>query len=240
MPKAASVSVGSTYSTSNGECKVLRYEGAFKVKVKFQETGTIVWCRADHLRRGVVKDPLYPSVLGVGFLGIGEYSFKADYRAYKLWAAMLQRCYTKSGRHSSYAGCRVVKSWHNFQTFAAWCVAQPNWNMPDFHLDKDLRVLGNKKYGPKYCSFVPAKVNTLFQIDTKTTGIKRKSSGRFVAFCKSFLTGYVVIGNYGTEREARSAYLKYKKKMIKRVADHFKNVLHIQVYTNLISWRIAA
>lgn len=80
---------------------------------------------------------------------------------YKRWKSMLQRCYSElyHERKPTYKDCTVADEWKTLSNFRKWMVEQ-DWEGMD--LDKDLKVMGNKVYGPEACLFIPRAVNTLF------------------------------------------------------------------------------
>lgn len=150
-------------SLNAGEFKIVEYNTTSrKMIIEFLDTGCIREVLMANAIQGQIKDPMRPTVYGKGFIGIGEYSTKQR-KLYDLWVNMLERCYSPLflKRQPSYIGCKVVKRWHSYQAFCADIVKMPNWNTRNYHLDKDLRVPGNKKYGPKYCSFVPRQINQI-------------------------------------------------------------------------------
>ncbi len=107
------------------------------------------------------KDRLCPSVHGVGFIGIGKHSSRDNgkvSKSYATWKGMLARCYYPKYQeiYPTYKGCTVHISWHNFQVFAEWF--DMNY-IKGYHLDKDIKLEGNKVYNSEYCSFVSAKEN---------------------------------------------------------------------------------
>ena len=76
-----------------------------------------------------------------------------------VWRSMLQRCYMQNESQKTYIGCSVVNEWHNFQNFAKWF--ELNWPKDGglYELDKDIKVKGNKTYGPDFCLFVTKQEN---------------------------------------------------------------------------------
>lgn len=83
-------------------------------------------------------------------------------RQYTLWSSMIYRCY--SGRIKAYIGCNVDERWKYFQDF---CESIKHLEGYDkwldianrMELDKDIKVPGNKTYGPDTCFFVEKSVN---------------------------------------------------------------------------------
>jgi hypothetical protein len=155
-----------------GDLIVLDYGGCYNVTVKFLVTGYTRKAATQKILNGDVKDVFYPSVHGVGFFGNGDYkafttSTKKSTKQYKSWIGMLERCYSAKlhAKHPTYIGCSVCNDWHNFQVFAKWF--DDNY-IDGYHLDKDIKIDGNKIYSPKTCLFVSAKDNTI-KATAKTT-----------------------------------------------------------------------
>lgn len=87
----------------------------------------------------------------------------------KLWAAMRTRCKTSP----RYRGVKI--KFADFQQFAEWCQSCPGYLEVDvagrqYHLDKDLRGLGLREYGPDTCCFIPGELNSLFTFSSATRG----------------------------------------------------------------------
>ena len=159
------IKVGSIHKTkSHGNLKVIRYINSRKIKVRFYSTGYETVTDSRQIRRGEVRDRLSRTVHGVGFLGDGEFKVatgKVTTEAYNYWSEMIRRCYDQSyvERFPSYKGCTVCEDWHNFQKFAKWHKNNHPNDGNKYHLDKDIKVSGNKTYSPETCLFVLAQEN---------------------------------------------------------------------------------
>lgn len=154
-------SVGRVFSSSNcGDFTVEEYVNSANVTVRFLDTGGLKKTKYCHVLSGGVRDDMMPVHYGVGFIGSGIHRSKVAGKkttCYLKWAAMLQRCY--SGRSPTYADCFVCDEWHNFQNFADWFYENYPKDGHDYHLDKDIKVNGNKVYSPDACMFVTAVEN---------------------------------------------------------------------------------
>lgn len=154
--KHTPIVVGDRFTTNcSGDCTVIAVEGngtsRCSITVQFSATGFVRVVRASELRNGKARDPYYPNVFGVGYLGEGKYKGNNVADAYNAWYAMLQRVY--STKH--YVGCSVAVEWHNFQVFADWYYKHYKLG---YQLDKD--ILGtSKQYGPNTCMYVPRSIN---------------------------------------------------------------------------------
>lgn len=156
------ITLGQTYTSKKfGAASVISIESKQRVGIRFELTGHETVITERSLIAESFKDPFFPLINGVGFFGVGRHKSKVGCvinKAYTAWKGMLDRCYNENYRHQwpSYAECDVDEEWHNFQTFADWY--ELNY-VEGFEIDKDIKVIGNKKYGPKYCSFVSKAEN---------------------------------------------------------------------------------
>jgi len=134
---------------------------------------------------------------------------------YWTWRRMLLRCYSEEyhKRNPTYINCTVCNEWKYYSVFVAWMETQDH---VDRHLDKDVRVLGNKVYSPGTCVFVPSYINTLildFNRGPYPKGVGKKGN-KFVS--RITVDGKdIVLGYYYTIKEARDAYIVAKVDKIK-------------------------
>lgn len=149
------------YPTNNGDLRVTDYINCRNVTVKFINTGYKTTSQAVHIKKGTVRDRRVPSVFGVGFMGGNKHKSrvnKKEAKAYTTWKNMIRRCYCSEylEKYPTYKGCSVDKEWHDFQVFAEWF----DLNFADgLHLDKDIKVKGNKVYSADTCLFVSRNKN---------------------------------------------------------------------------------
>ena len=162
---------------------------------------------------------------------------------YSAWIQMFRRCYDKEHHKKapSYAGCIVSPKWHKFMDFRAWMMDQ-DWENNE--LDKDIRIPGNKIYGPESACFVSREVNSLissgnrgeFPSGVSTDGRKNKFISRISTKGKVY-----ALGTFASIDEAEFVYLKEKAAYMgevaqrhpdKKVRDGLKN------HVNLIERRI--
>jgi hypothetical protein len=149
--------VGFSKSDPESRFEVVEVIDSKIVRVRFLGTGSEVLCQKGAAVDGRVKDPLRPSIYGVGFTGVGKY--KRSIKGVKTgagtkWESMLSRCY--SGKYKNYSKYNVCDEWHNFQNFAGWFYAKRKEGL---ELDKDLRFNGSYEYGPETCSFLTKSEN---------------------------------------------------------------------------------
>jgi hypothetical protein len=189
----------------------------------------------------------------VGIYIKGKYKSKENNKhtkEYKLWFAMLSRCYNKKYhiKEPSYKGCTVSENFKNFQFFAEWCNNQIGFNLPDWQLDKDILIKGNKIYSEDTCCFVPRSINNLFTFSNKARGdyplgVYKDDTGRsaklFKAACPRPEGGnQKSLGRYFTVEDAFAAYKKYKEFVIQTRAESWKEDLDPRVYQALLEYEV--
>lgn len=157
---------GSVFNTRNyGKVKIIKYINWIKVKIVFLSSGSIEEARAGDIRKGKIRDRMQPSVCGVGFIGCGKHNPKnktgKNTDSYTKWLSMLTRCYSDKLHASSptYTSCEVCEEWQDYQCFAEWFDDNYPKDGKDYHLDKDIKIEGNKIYSPDNCLFVTSYEN---------------------------------------------------------------------------------
>ena len=129
---------------------------------------TLIIADNSSIRSGRVKNPNFPSVHGIGYIGQGYWMPKINGKAtkeYSLWSNMIRRCYSKKSlkSHPTYKNCAVDKRWHSFQNFCKDIQELENYrqwkNNSGWELDKDVKIKGNKIYSKNTCIFVLVKDN---------------------------------------------------------------------------------
>lgn len=154
---------GTVWCSNNyGDFIISDYVDSDNVIVRFIVTGYEVNTSMLQIRKGSVKDKFAPRVYGVGYTGEGVYAPTINRRAtkaYDRWLGMLQRCYCSKylKTRPNYKGCSVAEEWHNFQNFAEWFEEH---YIEGYDLDKDIKIEGNKIYGPDTCMFVTPQENS--------------------------------------------------------------------------------
>lgn len=150
--------------------EITSYCGVLNVTVRFDPPYACeVKCRFNQFVKGNLENPMFPSVYGVGWPGVGQYSPSAHKDFYNVWHGMMARCYCQHNtvfpRYGA-KGVRVCDAWHDFQVFAQWFdVHRYGAGGEGLHIDKDM--FGQMLYGPDSCVLVPVQINTmLFRNDS--------------------------------------------------------------------------
>lgn len=228
--------VGCIFPTlSFGDVEILEYVDGFNVKVRFLNTGFEGWYPAGNIKKGKIMDYIAPSFSGVGYMGVGPHNSGNQPKAYKHWTHMIQRCYVEAEEFKNYADVWVKPEWHNFQNFTNWALMQVGFDK-NWQIDKDILVQGNKEYGPDVCCFVPARINSLV-IKSNPEG---KATDRFgtTYFSIRGADGVRINKGFKDRNEGKAWYKIEREKIIKNVADQYKNVLDSRVYEALYSWQV--
>jgi len=239
---------GDTFTTNQGcQLVVVSCESSINVVVEFLDKNKYKFTtRSSSLRHGRVKNPFYPSMQGVGYLGVGNYRACIEGKhtpSYRAWTSMMGRCYNEKFlvRCPIYTGCSVHPDWHNFQAFSDWYKVEPNSDTLGFELDKDLRQAGNKIYGPYTCSFVPQQINVLLGYCGPDRGLLpqgvKKNGKKFEAQIN--INGHIkYLGNYDTPEIAFNAYKNCKESHVKLKAKEWRKEIHFEVYDYLMNWTL--
>ena len=141
---------------------------------------------------------------------------------YRTWTSMLRRCYSEAHlkKYPTYIGCSVCDEWLTFSNFKKWMETK---DFEGKHLDKDLKVLGNKVYSLNTCMFVSPAINKLLNDHAAKMGLypqgvyffkgreKYRAQIRFKGKSKH-------LGLYTTIKAAELAYLTAKHEIVKQAA----------------------
>jgi len=156
---------------------------------------------------------------------------------YKTWKNMFGRCYSDKlqSRYPTYIGCSVCDEWLIFSNFKRWMESK---DFEGKHLDKDLKVSGNKVYGPDNCMLVSQAINNILNDNALQRGVYpqgvsfNKPSKKYRAYVK-FSGKFKHLGLYTTIKEAELAYLTAKHQAVKQAANdeadqEVSQALHMQ------------
>ena len=242
--------LGKEFETNNyGKCVVTDYKNKSNVTVMFFEPKCYVNCSAANLRKGNVRNPMFPSFYGKGYLGVGKYDSRNN-SAFRIWMGVLIRFNDKSSivKQPTYNDVEMCDEWLNFQNFAEWCYKQKGFLARDnkgkvYQLDKDILFKGNKVYSPETCRFVPQEINKLLTNRRNDRGLYpigvtyEKDRCRFTAQMLCY-GKHKRLGSFETDEEAFQAYKQAKESYIKEVAEKWKDSVDDKVYESLMNWEI--
>lgn len=200
-------------------------------------------CSKTHRGKGVSHKKRRALVYGVG---INDYegsvtSDAFETKIYRLWKALLQRCYKeRNDACVSYKDCSVCEEWLYYSNFRKWVLE--NYK-EDYQLDKDILIKGNKIYSPDTCLFVPSLINSLI-IKQKSRrgdlpiGVSRKGDKYRAIIRKK--CDYVQIGLYDEIEDAFIAYKNEKERYVKEVAQEYysKGLITQRVYDALMNYEV--
>jgi hypothetical protein len=220
---------------TSGNLTVIEDVTKTRKRVKFLETGYECLCYTSNITSGEVKDRLLPSVGGIGYLGIGNYT--AGDTSYCLWVSMIKRCTfltsTNSNRTYITKGVRIGEEWHNFQNFAGWYHNYlMEYKIPPtldgWDLDKDILGTG-LIYGPEFCCIVPREVNQLYKDISNSKGWKynNKSSKRFTCSVSGRW-----VKDYSTLEECTYNYGQIKLKTLLNLKEIYQDTTDPKVWEN--------
>lgn len=188
---------------------------------------------------GQIKNPLYPILYGVGYMGIGKYGSGKGYRVtkgsshndiYQAWKGMLNRCYNMQFRNKnkSYLNVKCCEEWHNFQHFAEW-FDKNNWTKKYNNIkpvvDKDLFCNNkNKIYNNENCCILDKTINAVLvgMKELKDDNIKfiKTKNLYAVQIINKKLNIYLTAN---TIDELKLKYKQYKLNYLRELANEYKN-----------------
>lgn len=173
-----------------------------------------------------IRNPYFPIILGVGYMGEGVYNSSSHKRIYKVWATMIERCY--NNKLTIYEFVTVCEEWKCFQNFAEWY--ENNYDsgvMEGWYLDKDLFSNNPKQYSPSTCSFLPPAINALLGFIHSDFTIK-KINGNYYSM--------LIVGgkrNFSkpcvTEKECADYYTIKKELQAKDILEKYQKNLNIKI-----------
>ena len=211
--------------------RIIGYRNRRDIDVEFSDGFILYHTRYPNFLNGSISSLLFPSYLGVGYIGVGKYKPKIDgikTSAYIKWGSMLTRCYAdKYIKRKNYQNCYVCEEWLNFQNFAEW--HYENYYEIDgesLELDKDIVEKNNQVYCPNKCLYVPHRLNTILCNRHNDRGLYAigvcKGKKNYYAYCN--IEGKQVgLGKFDTEIEAFLAYKNAKENEIKRLSETYRN-----------------
>ena len=229
--------------------QIVEYNNANDIIVEFTDYNFRTHATYTNFKNGSIKCPYEKRYCGKGYLGIGEYKMSEGgqfTQQYKTWYNMLIRCYNIDviTKYPTYQDCYVCDEWLNFQNFAKW-YDENYYNVKNepMHLDKDILIKYNKKYSPETCIFVPQRINVLFIKSDSARGNfpigVTFRNGKYTSYCHDADEYKIVrLGVFCTAEDAFIAYKTYKERVIKHIADKYKDYIPTLLYEALYKYTI--
>lgn len=225
---------------------IIEYINADNITIQF-ENGYISKNKTYNcFKIGAISNPYNKTFLHVGYLGEGKYDTKKNNKIYKDWYGMLSRCYDISYKYKyqTYKNCTVCDDWLNFQNFAKW-YSENYYEIEKYrmNIDKDILLKRNKLYSPETCVFVPHNINKLFiKCDASRgefpIGVSFSSKRvKYISSCCDNGKGKR-LGEFDSPKEAFYTYKEYKEKLIKRIAEEYKDVIPKKLYDALYKYEV--
>lgn len=242
-----------TYNNFGSLMKIIKYRVYADIDVYFPEYDwTYYHTSYKEFKNGKIKCPYEPRVCGIGYIGEGSHKSRDEnsekYRSYEVWKSMLERCYDETRRYKypSYIDCTICDEWLNYQNFADWYdLNYYEINGETMHIDKDILYKGNTIYSPETCVIVPRTINNLFvrpniTKGTLPVGVKRAATVevKYEATCNDINHERKYLGIYNTIEEAFYAYKEFKEKVIKEIAENYKDQIPYDLYIALCSYEV--
>jgi len=238
-----------SYNAYNNKMTIVKYITCFNILVQF-ESGYTVKNKYEDFLTGSISSPYDKSICGVGYIGEGKfdaYNKGVPTLAYSSWQRVISRSYNEKFkiRCTTYKDCTCSKEWLNFQCFALW-FSENYYEVEGYkmNVDKDILIKHNKLYSAETCIIVPHNINGLF---VKSDAIRGKTcigttynieKNKFLASCKDNKGSTKYLGQHDTEMKGFLAYKTYKEKLIKQIADEFKDKIPIKLYDALYRYEV--
>lgn len=242
--------LGEVRKNSQGQnMTIIAYRGANDIDIQFDNGFIVRHTQYQLFERGTISDPFFPSVCGVGYMGMRtEYMDSKKYaKEHEVWIGMMKRCYNEDyGRHPWYEGCTVAEEWHSFANFLKW-YNEHYYELPEgmgrIELDKDFKVKECRIYGPDTCLLVPQRINGA---KPKTRTVDRefpigmtyqKKKGKYRVRMNKYGED-TIIGFYDTVQEAFAVLKEEKEKELHRLAELYKPYIPEEVYNAVINYEV--
>lgn len=220
----------------------------FQDEYKYQKLVT-----HNDIKKRSIFNPYNNIVYNIGYLGMERPKKTSDtyIKCYNSWHGMMERCYSEKTklRQPRYRECTSSVDWLNYSNFKKWF--DKNYyevGKERMCLDKDILVKNNKLYSEDTCIFVPNIINVLFTKTNKFRGkypigvYYKKKNKKYIAQCSEIQSNgkksQTHLGLFNTPEEAFNAYKEYKEKVIKQVADKYKDVIPNKLYEALYKWEV--
>ena len=235
------IKIGDKFTSDNGaNATVIEYLNNKNITIQY-DSGAVQIVQGGNLKRGSIKDPLKPSLYGVGILGTER--VKASDQSYVTWHNMIRRVYLPKNKleYEAYKDCIIDPSWLVLANFNDWFKSQVH--NKGYHLDKDLLFKGNKVYSPSTCVFVPQEINKLLTCRANgrgkyPLGVSYKTSNLKYDAKISIDSRTKHLGLFDYPEDAFYAYKKAKEEYAKVLAERWKEYIDSRAYEALLKYEV--
>ena len=236
--------------------KIVEYTNQKNIVVEFQDDYKYrVNTQFKSFQNGMIHNPYYPSVIGVGILGT-KYPIRDKdgnlLKAYQTWCDIIKRSFSDriKEKQPMYYDVTCCDEWKLFENFYEWIVNEENYeiwkDIPRSAIDKDILIKGNKIYCPDACTLVPQEINELFVKNNKKRGkypigvSYHKASKKYIAACGDMNGGTINLGEYDNMIDAFNAYKMAKENLLKNVATDYynKHIISKKCYDAMINYEV--
>jgi len=243
--------IGYKFTTLQGyEVKIVDIINSQRCVVEYENGFQLVGVEKKIIENRNVKYPFHPTVFGIGFIGVGKHNstistyvgtqkYTELNPAYKVWQAMLSRCYcpkTKM-RKLNNRNATVHPKWLNYQNFARWF--NENY-IEGFEISKDFLIPNSTEFSEDTCCFLPSELrNSLMNLNNKNMvfmGV-RPSGKKFNATCTTD-NKRNYLGTFDTPEEAFLEFKKAKEERIRTLANIWEKFLPKKTYNALMNFKV--
>lgn len=245
MKNKAKERIGETNINNFGsEMTIIEYENNRNATVEFKN-GYVKKCEYRQFKDGGVKSPYDKTVYNKGFIGEGPHK-PNEIKKYNTWKCLIERIYIDRGdKYKNYQKCSICKKWLNYQNFAGW-YENSYYKVKNeiMTIDKDIICKGNKIYSPEKCVFVPQRINNLFCKSDSARGkypigvYYKKENNKFISSLKGLNNKRIYLGSFDSVKKAFLAYKERKEKVIKKVAEKYKNKIPKKLYNAMCNYKV--
>jgi hypothetical protein len=168
------------------------------------------------------------------------------YKEYRYWSDMNTRCNNKnySDKFPTYKEVHMSDYFKDYNNFVVWCREQPEFFKDNWVLDKDILKPNNKIYHENLCCFVPTQVNSFFTFK-KILGSElpigvswSESEGMYKSYCALLDGRNKTLGRFDNPDDAFSAYVEYKNRLAKSLADTWEGEVSDRVVNALRNFNV--
>lgn len=188
------------------------------------------------------RKAMEPVMCGIGYRGSNNADCTCE--SYIRWHDMLSRCYNAKfhERQPQYRGCTVCAEWLNYMNFKEWYDSH-KYGDRKLDVDKDILFKGNTVYSPETAVLVPHEINTLLincrgNRGNLPLGVHLDKERNKYRAEMSHMGTNKKLGRFDTPEEAFAKYKEYKEKLIKEVAEKYKDKVSDKVYGAMVNWEI--